>query len=528
MKGSQNLCPESRRLLAVSFLLLLAVLIGGCRADKEVKLVADGQERTLRTKAATVRDVLKEAGITLRDLDRTEPDLWVEIEPGLTVSVLRVEESFEVITETIPFGRKVLKNEALPEGERKLIQPGRLGEVEITYRKVLENGQEKERKAIQRRTVREPLDEVIVVGVEGTLPSVTISGTIAYISAGNAWVMRGASGGRRPLTSEGDLDQRVFALSPDGKRLIFSRGLAAEPPTPLNSLWIIDTTIVGEEARPLGIEEVIYGEWAPDGKRFAYSTAERTGGAPGWKAHNDLWIAAISENTASQVITLSVTQILSPTTAGPYSWWGTNYSWSPDGKSLAYATAEEIGLVELSKAERKPLVKFPVYYTYGEWVWVPTLSWSPDGRFLLSVVHSAPDEEESFPEDSPLFDVMAIEVNGDFQAPLVRESGMWAAPLWSPAREETSRIVYGQAQTPRSSASCLYDLYIMDRDGSNKARLFPTGDEPGLTITQVAWSPEGDKLVFVYEDNLYLLDLKGGRPLQLTSDGFSSQPRWAK
>lgn len=526
MKGSRNHCLE--RLVLASFLVLLTALIASCRADKEIKILADGQERTLRTRAATVRDALREAGITLGNLDRTEPDLWVEIEPGLTVSVKRVEERFQVITETIPFGRKVLKNEALPEGERKLIQPGRLGEAEITYRLVLENGQEKERKAIQRRTVREPLDEVIVVGVEGTLPSVPISGTIAYLSAGNAWVMRETSGGRRPLTSEGDLDQRVFALSPDGKRLIFSRGLAAEPPTPLNSLWIIDTTIVGEEARPLGIEEVIWGEWAPEGKRFAYSTAERTGGAPGWKARNDLWLVNISEDMTSQVITLSVTQILPPTTAGPYSWWGTNYSWAPDGKSLAYATAEEIGLVEISKRERRPLVKFPVYYTYGEWVWVPSLSWSPDGRFLVSVVHSVPEEEKNFPEDSPFFDVMVIEVEGDLRVPLVRESGMWAAPLWSPASGGASRILYGQAQTPRNSASCLYDLYLMDRDGSNKARLFPSGDEPGLTIPQMAWSPEGDKVVFVYEDNLYLLDLRGGKPRQLTSDGFSSQPRWAR
>jgi hypothetical protein len=524
----ENLKDNFRKKATIDFLFILFVffLLSGCTPRKELSVEADGERRTLRTRAATVRDVLTEAHVVLDDLDRVEPDLWVETSQGMTITVIRVEEHIEVEREKVPFHHKTLKNEALPEGKTHLIQPGENGEAEVTYKITLENGQEVKRAEIQRRTVKEPVDEIIVVGAKGTVASVPISGTIAYISGGNAWLIRGASGGRRPLTSEGDLDQRVFALSPDGRQLIFSRGLAAEPPTPLNTLWIITTTVLGEEAQPLGIEEVIYGQWSSDGERFAYSTAQRTGGAPGWKARNDLWIASFNPG-------LSVTQVLSPSAADLYSWWGRTYAWSPDDQRFAYASADEIGLIKLTDGKRTPLVKLPAYSTGQEWVWTPTISWSPDGRFIATVGHVSDEAGNSKPEDSPLFELWIIDVEDRTVIPLISETGMWAAPSWSPVRatsdeKSASRIVYGVAQSPRDSEICLYDLYLMDRDGSNRALLFPLNEEKGLSIPQVAWSPNGDQLIIVYEDNLYLLDPESGQLQQLTGDGFSSQPRWVR
>jgi Tol biopolymer transport system component len=44
---------------------------------------------------------------------------------------------------------------------------------------------------------------------------------------------------------------------------------------------------------------------------------------------------------------------------------------------------------------------------------------------------------------------------------------------------------------------------------------------------QIAWSPNGKKFVFVYNGNLYLADIEGAPPRQLTSNNQSGQPRWA-
>jgi Tol biopolymer transport system component len=525
--GVWDLRPGILALILVLGLLIL--LACGPQAPMLVTIVVDGGQRVVQTTGATVRDVLEENGITLGELDRVEPDLWVETTPDMTVTVVRVEEKSEAVREVVPFQHKTVKSEALAEGETRLIQPGANGEVEVTYRIILEDGVEVARNELRRVTIGAAVDEIVVVGTHGALVSVPISGTITYISAGNAWLMREASGGRRPLTSEGDLDSRVFALSPDGRQLLFTRSGGTDSTAPLNTLWVISTTVLGETAQPLGLEGLNYGEWADDGRRFAYSTAERTGGSPGWKANNDLWIASFTEAGASPI---SVTQVLSPSAESVYSWWGTNYAWSPDGHYFAYAQADHVGLIDALSGERTPLIQFPVYHTYGEWIWTPGLSWSPDSRFIACVVHGPSDTGEESPEDSPVFDVWVTSTEGQVKVQLVSKAGMWAAPHWSPVQAATGRqesaIAYGRAQEPYNSQLGLYDLYVMDRDGSNELKLFPSGDELGLEAPQMAWSPNGDQLVIAQSGNLYRLDAANGQLRQLTADGESGYPRWSR
>ena len=228
-------------ILAVGLLILPAC---GPPEPMQVTIAVDGGQRVVQTTSATVRDVLEENGITLGELDRVEPDLWAETTPGMAVTVVRVEEKLETVREVVPFQHKTVKSEAMAEGETRLIQPGANGEVEIIYRVLLEDGVEVARNELRRVTINPAVDEIVVVGTHGALVSVPITGTIAYISAGNAWLMRGASGGRRPLTSEGDLDTRVFALSPDGRQLLFTRSGGTDPTAPLNTLWMISTTVL--------------------------------------------------------------------------------------------------------------------------------------------------------------------------------------------------------------------------------------------------------------------------------------------
>src|SRR5207244_3157557 len=115
---------------------------------------------------------------------------------------------------------------------------------------------------------------------QNAVASVDVHGTLVYLAQGNAWLMRNSSADRRPLTFEGDLDGRVFDLSPDGKYLLFTRTGA----TNLNTLWLADTVILEEKPRRVPLDDLLYAQWAPDGSnQVAYSTGEKTSGAPGWK-----------------------------------------------------------------------------------------------------------------------------------------------------------------------------------------------------------------------------------------------------
>jgi uncharacterized protein YabE (DUF348 family) len=81
-------------ILAVGLLTLLAC---GPPKPVPVTIVVDGGQRVVQTSGATVRDVLQENGVTLGELDRVEPDLWVETTPDMTVTVVRVEEKLEFL-----------------------------------------------------------------------------------------------------------------------------------------------------------------------------------------------------------------------------------------------------------------------------------------------------------------------------------------------------------------------------------------------------------------------------------------------
>ena len=171
------------------------------------------------------------------------------------------------------------------------------------------------------------------------------------------------------------------------------------------------------------------------------------------------------------------------------------------------------------------LLSFPEYRTQSHWAWVPSVSWAPDGYLVSSVVHEG-DLEGLAAEDSPIFGLWVASVDGDLTVRLAEEVGMWSQPRWSLL--DDGLLAYGQAQSPRNSQDSRYELFVMDRDGSNKRRLFPTEGYMGLVAPDVVWSPKKFELLFAYEGNLYTVDVGTGDLAQLTSDGQSTHPRWAQ
>ncbi|MBC7250656.1 MAG: G5 domain-containing protein, partial [Anaerolineae bacterium] len=143
---------------------LLGLLLISCQParHRDVTVRVDGQRLVVNTEARTVREVLQEANITLGDLDRTEPDLYVEVEAGMTINVIRVEERFITERRVLPFTQRTVKSEGIPEGETRLIQLGENGEEEITYKITFENGVEVNRAEVRRTVLKEPVDEIMV------------------------------------------------------------------------------------------------------------------------------------------------------------------------------------------------------------------------------------------------------------------------------------------------------------------------------------------------------------------------------
>lgn len=527
-------CHRPQRSVAWLVFSLVLLLLAACappEGSRSVTLTVDGETRTLATEALTVRDLLIEAGVVLDENDYVTPAETSFIESSMAIRVVRVDVYTETEQRDIPFERQTVRDASIPVGETSLLQAGITGLEELTYRITLEDGVEIERRLVRRVALQESRAEVILVGVQPELKSVPITGTVAYIVNWNGWVMQTSSANQRRLTHTGDLDvNRVFSLSSDGSYLLFTRAATETGETaPLNTLWMIETATAGAEPVRLDVDSVLWADLSPQCQgdtlgsncRIAYTTGTRDEGNPGWKAENDLWVAW---PRARDGRLSSRRRIVEPSAGGSLGWWGTTYAWSPDGTRLAYARADEVGTIRVSGSGRTLLAGFPSYRTYAAWVWTPTISWSLEGAFIITTLHG-PSPTGEAPEDSPVFDVWALAANGTITAELVSEVGMWAAPSYAPTGDA---VVFNHARSPYNSQTSGYDLYVMDRDGSDRRRLFPLEGEIGLEYrpAMTAWGPGGNQVIVVYQGNLYLIHLPDGATHQLTTEGNVTAVRW--
>jgi Tol biopolymer transport system component len=425
----------------------------------------------------------------------------------------------------VPFSKRTVRNEGLKVGETRLLQTGQNGIDEITYRTVLEDGVQVSRDAVRRVTLQQPIDEIVMIGAQTTFTAIPVAGTLAYLSAGSAWLMRDSSGSRKPLVTSGDLDGRVFSLSPDGRYLLYTRVEASQNETVglNNSLWAISATEPNPEPIDLEVENVLWADWSPaEPRTLAYSTGEPRSTAPGWQANNDLYLLTFDSRGRPDDPALA----LEPSSGGLYGWFGTSFAWSPDGARLAFSQSDKLGIVDPAGQSARPIAAYAIYQTYSDWVWNPSIAWSPDGRFIYTVLHGPPIGLET-PEDSRIFDVAVVAADGSFDASLIARAGIWANPLPSP---DGKTIAYMQAGSPLDSINGNYRLTVMDRDGSNAAPLFPPADQPGLKPLAVtyAWSPDSKKLAVVFEKNLWVVDVQSGKSQQLSGDGQTTNPTWTK
>ncbi|MGW2707585.1 ubiquitin-like domain-containing protein [Streptomyces sp. NPDC001356] len=142
------------------------------RTERAVTVLADGRTRTVRTNAATVREAVEEAGITLRGQDTTSvpPDSFPR--DGQTVTVLRVSSTREIHEEQIPFAVERTADPTVFLGTEVVARPGQPGLRRTTYHVRTVNGVRQKSRPERSEVVRAPRTQVIKVGTKPRPPSV--------------------------------------------------------------------------------------------------------------------------------------------------------------------------------------------------------------------------------------------------------------------------------------------------------------------------------------------------------------------
>ncbi|MFI9730366.1 ubiquitin-like domain-containing protein [Streptomyces sp. NPDC052092] len=142
------------------------------RTERAVTVLADGRARTVRTNAATVREAVTQAGITLRGRDTTSVAPGSFPRDGQTVTVLRITDGTEVRDEAIPFTEVRVEDPALTRGAEVVDRPGRQGLRRLTYAQRTVNGVRQKPRLLGTEVVRDPLPRRVRVGTRPVPPSV--------------------------------------------------------------------------------------------------------------------------------------------------------------------------------------------------------------------------------------------------------------------------------------------------------------------------------------------------------------------
>ena len=526
--------PKFNLFNALILLLIVVFTFQGCTTQSEItsipiEIIIDEKKISLEIEiGSTIQTVLSSQEIVLNPLDKVDPPVFTVITEPVSIKIIRVEEKFETEEIVIPFEQQTVRNEALPERQNILIQPGINGIREITYRLLFENGQLFSRTEIRRVEIVNPKPEIIMIGVQSPFNSIPINGKIIYLSSGNAWMMQDQTSNRKPILTNGKLDGRILRISPNGKWLLFTQ--ISEKEEAINELWVINTEIEDSEPVYLKIDNVIhFAEWIPGNTLSVLtSTVEPRDVAPGWQANNNL----IELTLGADGKVLRTEEVIESNSGGIYGWWGTNFQFSPDGKKLAFIRPDALGLINIKDQELEIITDIIPYQTKSDWAWVSPFSWSKDNRFIYWVDHRNDPSQEN-PELSPIFDLKAVDTQTNQSVTANENVGMFAFPtiIQSSEIKDKYQIGFLEAIFPENSESSRYRFTVSDRDGSNSQTIFPLDDMQGLEPQKIYSSPCTDdqicQLGFIYQGNLWIINMNDQFSThQITGDGLITRIEW--
>lgn len=153
------------------------------RWNPEVTFILDKTEMQLMTKAYTVKEFLKEQGVTLGEKYTITPEETTSVQKGMTIVVQTEKTTVETRHADLPYETKIETTSDLKPGERKVKKPGRNGQVERDFEVVRFGGEITEETQIRSNVVLEPETEVILEGVKNVITDPNTGKAYEYTKA---------------------------------------------------------------------------------------------------------------------------------------------------------------------------------------------------------------------------------------------------------------------------------------------------------------------------------------------------------
>ena len=218
MKREEQASISIMKIICVSIILILisGISVMAVNTDlKDIKItLQNGYEMSTMTSKSTVSEILEENNIILNEDQKTIPDLDSEIssgdtikitdksynevqiakisEEGIETSLNQLLENYAPITEKIVVEQVAIPYETITknttgtstETTNKVVQEGKDGIKEVTYKVKYQNDVEIEKSVISEVVIQEPVNKIIQVQKKATSRSSTLPRTSNSSSTG--------------------------------------------------------------------------------------------------------------------------------------------------------------------------------------------------------------------------------------------------------------------------------------------------------------------------------------------------------
>ena len=154
---------------------LATEISGDCKIDiyktKVVSVTADGETKKVRLALVNVLDALNFAGYKIGDNDIISVSRKQLVENVSSLTVNRVTYKTESTKETIEFETVKKNSDEVELGETKVKTEGKNGEKIVTREIKYIDGKKASDKVVDEKTVKKPVDKVVLVGTKGAASS---------------------------------------------------------------------------------------------------------------------------------------------------------------------------------------------------------------------------------------------------------------------------------------------------------------------------------------------------------------------
>ena len=117
-------------------------------------------------------------------------------------------------------------------------------------------------------------------------------------------------------------------------------------------------------------------------------------------------------------------------------------------------------------------------------------------------------------------DIFRVDPSTSENVAVISGPGFDFSPIFS---RDGTRFVFLRSDKPLTTTDpAILTLYVADADGTRLRALTP----PTKSLDWFDWSPDGTRVAYMAEGNLFVVDVSGGGPRRLTGVGKTHFPTW--